>query len=386
MTDATAAARNRAMTDALRAAGSLTQARVEAAMHATPRHLFARDSGWLSPDHGAGPGRTIHRQADPDGWWSAVYSDGSIITQRDDGAGVADSANGAPTSSLSAPGVVAEFLELLAIRPRDRVLEIGTGTGWTAALLAQMDTDVTSIEVDPHVAEQAVANLKTADRAPRLLVGDGAEGWPEGAPYDRVHATCAVARVPFAWVEQTRPGGMIVTPWQPMTGYGWKLRLIASGSQAVGRFHGTAGFMMLREQRTAARWNPRHADEAMSTRTRLDPRTVAQSGTGLALAVFAGCPGMGMIPMDNDDGSFSLLQFEIGNAEGAWASCDWEPDSTDYEVTQYGDRRLWDETENAFAWWVEQGAPGEDRYGLTVTEGGELLWLDQPTNVVGGDH
>lgn len=366
---------NRAMLEELRVAGSLTDARVEDAMRAVPRHEFAPDRGWLSPDRGAGPGRAISRQDDPDQWWAAVYSDGSIITQRDDGAVRPDEARGRPTSSLSAPGVVAEFLELLDARPGDRVLEIGTGTGWTAALLGRMGADVTTIEVDPDVAEQAAARLKMAGSPACPIAADGAAGWSEGAPYDRVHSTCAVARVPYVWVEQTRPGGVIVTPWQPVPGYGWKVRLATTGSRAVGGFHGRAGYMMLRAQRTVARWNPHHAGDAATTRTRLDPRAIIQAGSGMVLAFAVRCPGVGLFPVDNDDGSFSLLLFEAGKPEGAWASCDWEPGEADHAVTQYGDRRLWDETEAAFAWWADAGSPSEKRFGVTVDEQGERLSL-----------
>ena len=55
-----------------------------------------------------------------------------------------------------------------------------------------------------------------------LVTADGAAGYADAMPYDRVHATCAVAAIPYAWVEQVRPGGMIVTPWQPTITYGWK--------------------------------------------------------------------------------------------------------------------------------------------------------------------
>ena len=325
----------------------------------------------------AEPGRAISRQADREEWWSAVYSDGSIITQRDDGAGDADSGRGTPTSSLSAPGVVAEFLELLDVRPRHRVLEIGTGTGWTAALLGRMGADVTTVEIDPVIAEQAAVNLKAVGATARLMVGDGAAGEPRGMPYDRVHSTCAVARVPYAWVEQTRPGGVIVTPWQPVPGYGWKLRLTVEGSRAVGRFHGPAGYMMLRAQRTAARWNPHHAAGAVTSRTRLDPRAITRNGPGTILAIIVRCPGVGLFPVDNDDGSFSLLLFEAGDPEGAWASCDWDPGSAEYEVTQYGERTLWDEVEAAFRWWVAAGSPGEERFRVTVDARGERLSLQK---------
>lgn len=375
MTGMSGDAGNRAMLTALRAAGLLTDPRVEDAMRAVPRHEFAPDRGWFSPDRGVGKGCAISRRADPDQWWSAVYGDGSIITQRDDGTGVADSGQGMPTSSLSAPGVVAEFLELLDVRPRDRVLEIGTGTGWTAALLGRVGAEVTSVEVDPGVADRAAVNLKAVGATARLIVGDGVAGEPRSAPYDRVHSTCAVVRVPYAWVEQTRPGGVIVTPWQPVPGYGWKLRLTVEGTRAVGRFHGPAGYMMLRAQRTAARWNPHHAVDAVASRTRLDPRLITRNGPGTLLAIAARCPSVGLFPVDNDDGSFSLLLFEVGDSEGAWASCDWEPGSADHEVTQYGERRLWDEVEAAFLWWVAAGSPGEERFGITVDARGEQLSL-----------
>ncbi|MBE1532289.1 methyltransferase domain-containing protein [Actinomadura algeriensis] len=256
----------------------------------------------------------------------------------------------------------------------------GTGTGYTAAVLSVLvgAANVTSVEVDADVAARAVANLAAAGFDPLVVVGDGTDGHAGRAPYDRVHATCAVARVPYAWVEQTRPGGVIVAPWQPIPGYGWRLRLTCLGSRAIGRFHGTAGYMMSRGQRDVGRWNPHHYADASTTWTRLDPRTVGRAGPGFVLTVLGRCPGLGMFSMENDDGSFSLLMFERGAPDGSWASCDWEPGGTDYEVVQYGDRSLWDEVAGAFGWWVRHDRPDVDRFGLTVTPDGERLWLDEP--------
>ncbi len=132
------------------------------------------------------------------------------------------------------------------------MLETGTGTGWTTALLSyRLGADnVTSIEVDPVLAERAQANLKSARFAPQLLVGDGADGWPAGGPYDRVHATCAVTHIPYAWVTQTRPGGLILTPYSPGYGYGWLAVLHVGGDgTATGRFPLPSGYMQLRSQR-----------------------------------------------------------------------------------------------------------------------------------------
>ncbi|GAA4053988.1 hypothetical protein GCM10022214_00710 [Actinomadura miaoliensis] len=71
---------------------------------------------------------------------------------------------------------------------------------------------VTTVEIDPDLSAQAARNLKAAGFSPRLVIGDGLAGYAETAPYDRVHCTCAIAAVPYAWVEQTRPGGRIVAP------------------------------------------------------------------------------------------------------------------------------------------------------------------------------
>jgi protein-L-isoaspartate O-methyltransferase len=113
---------------------------------------------------------------------------------------------------------------------------------------------------DSSIVIQADDDLKTAGYAPHLIVGDGADGHPVGAPYDRVHVTCGVADIPRAWISQTRPGGMIVAPWSPGGATGHKLRLmVVDESTAVGSFHGPATYMMLRSQRLPSVWNPHHS-------------------------------------------------------------------------------------------------------------------------------
>ncbi|HEY3686901.1 MAG TPA: methyltransferase domain-containing protein [Streptosporangiaceae bacterium] len=369
----------------LTAQGLLSSDEWREALHAVPRHLFAPDRGWATPDYpGGGPPRSIDRDADEPGWWDAVYSDTSITTQADDGATDPASGQGLPTSSLSAPGIVAAFLELLDVHDHDRVLDIGTGTGWTPGLLSARvgDARVTSIEVDPAVADQAAANLKRAGRAPHLITGDGAAGWPDGAPYDRVHVTAGVSQIPYAWVEQTRPGGVIVLPWTPgVDGLKARLTVLGDGT-AIGSLHGPASYMMLRDQRTPQRWATHHASDAAESRTRIDPRPIATAGPGLELAITAHAPGTTVIPRDDDNGEFSLMMYELARTEGTWAACDYYPDRTEYDVLQYGDRHLWDEVSAAYMWWLANGRPGPERYGLTVTPDGVSLWLDHPGNLV----
>lgn len=354
-----------------------------AAMLAVPRHAFVPAVAFASPDDGTEP-YPIDRQARPDEWLRAVYSDTAIVTQRDSGAGDPAANVGEPTSSLSAPGIAFRFLELLETRDHDRVLEVGTGTGYTAAVLSARlgDHAITSIEVDPEVSKQAAANLETAGYAPNLIIGDAAIVLLDGGPFDRIHATCAVRTVPYTWIEHLRPGGVIVAPWQPSGHNGMRLRLTVAGADAYGRFHGRCGYMVLRSQGRNLTWKAHHADQANTSSTALDPRTIHQAGDGAALVIAARVPELAVQRVSEADGSFSLLLSEAGKPEGSWAACDYEPGKNEFVVTQYGHRLLWDEVADAFLRWIRLGSPGSERFGLAVSPTGERLWLDDPSRIV----
>ena len=349
-------------------------------MHAVPRHLFAPIRAWCNQPPA---GRRIDRDADPATWWDLVYAPNiSVLTQSDDGASDPLAGKGLWTSALSAPQIVMQFLQQLYVHDHHRVLEIGTGTGWTAALLSHRvgDQNVVTVEIDADVAKQAAVNIETSGYAPRLIVGDGADGWPDGAPFDRVHATAAVDRVPPAWIRQVRPGGVIVFPWSPGFGTGHQVRLVAGPDEtAVGGFPGGAGYMMLRSQRYATRWGPFEEELADKTTSRIDPRSIAWDIYGLDLAVTAMVPGL-MSWEESEGDRVSLL---LATREGSsWAWCDFEPGKDEFEVGQFGDRRLWDEVADAYLRWVSWGRPDRDRFGMTVSPEGQAVWLDTPQNTL----
>ncbi|MDS1270544.1 methyltransferase domain-containing protein [Lipingzhangella sp. LS1_29] len=159
-----------------------------------------------------------------------------------------------PTSSSTAPWLMACMLDALQLEPGMRVLEIGTGTGYNAALLDVLvgaQGHVTSVEVDPQVAEQAREALARDGRRVDVITGDGAEGYAAGSPYDRVIATAAVHTVPYSWVVQTCPGGLLVVPWAPTFHPDSPLAVLTVGEDgtAEGRFGGPAHFMPLHSQR-----------------------------------------------------------------------------------------------------------------------------------------
>jgi protein-L-isoaspartate(D-aspartate) O-methyltransferase len=115
-------------------------------------------------------------------------------------------------ATISQPLMVAVMLELLEIRGGEKTLEVGTGSGYQACVLAEMGADVVSIERIPELAEVARQNCERAGYYVEIVVGDGSLGWPDEAPYDRIVFTASPPEVPPALEEQLAPGGKMVGP------------------------------------------------------------------------------------------------------------------------------------------------------------------------------
>jgi protein-L-isoaspartate(D-aspartate) O-methyltransferase len=115
--------------------------------------------------------------------------------------------------TISQPYMVARICEALSVRPSYRVLDVGTGSGYQAAVLAELGTEVVTIERIPELAEQARANLAAAGfERVEVVVGDGTLGFPERAPYDAIAVAAAAPEMPPKLYEQLRPGGRLVVP------------------------------------------------------------------------------------------------------------------------------------------------------------------------------
>ena len=157
-------------------ARGITDARVLAAMRSVPRHAFV-----------------------PEKYASEAYEDHPLPV----GAG----------QTISQPYIVALMTSRLRLSGKEKVLEIGTGSGYQAAILAQLAGEVHSIERIPELAENAVKTLKALGiKNVFVHSGDGSLGWPEAAPYDRIIVTAAAPAVPEELTEQLKPGGRLVIP------------------------------------------------------------------------------------------------------------------------------------------------------------------------------
>jgi protein-L-isoaspartate(D-aspartate) O-methyltransferase len=170
-----------------------------------------------------------------------VYGGSAIPTKHDE--------KGNPISSSSEVAIMALMLDALRPEQGQRVLEIGTGTGYNAAILAELvgADNVVTVELDPEIAGEARAHLRAAAyESVRVETADGWTGWPDGAPYARIELTAAIADLSPHWVEQLEEGGVLVAPLllRPNAQAMVVLRKSGDRLQSVSVFAG--GFMWLR--------------------------------------------------------------------------------------------------------------------------------------------
>jgi protein-L-isoaspartate(D-aspartate) O-methyltransferase len=279
------------------------------AFAAVPRHLFVP---YYYMGVAGGYERRWGQSPDPaarERWVRGAYADTPLATRLRDGELL---------SSSSQPSLMAMMLVALEVADGSRVLEIGAGTGYNAALLAHRlgdDDLVTTVDLEPEITESARQHLAAAGYHPVVVTGDGARGVPERAPFDRVIATCALPSIPRAWLAQCRPGARILTPLAT----GLVALAVRDAGHAEGRFlHTPAYFVPLRGGR------------------RSEPEPVRVGG----------------LPRRAREDE--LFRFLLALTRGSL------------------------DPQEAYALWEREGQPQRERYGITVRGEHEWAWLDDP--------
>ncbi|MBC3840098.1 methyltransferase domain-containing protein [Streptacidiphilus sp. 4-A2] len=329
------------LAEELRATGDLRTPAWEKAFLDTPRHPFLP----AFHRHDA-TGMVFMSSADP-GWLDAVYRNEPLLTQV---------TGGIPTSSSTQPGLMLRMLEAMDVADGMTVLEIGTGTGYNAALLSARlgDSGVTTVDIDPDLTGPARERLGGLGLSPTVVTGDGALGHAPRAPYDRVIATCAVRSIPPVWLEQLAPGGLVLATIT--TGlHGSALALV--GSDGHGRIlperasfmpmrsHADPGFHALKAQA-----GPAAGERATELVPPLDETAGFVLGLALPQVVSFGLP----------DGEVPGL-YLAHRTDGSWAHALHHG-----RVSQGGPQPLWDQLEQAYADWASAGVPLPQEFALTI--------------------
>lgn len=338
---------------------------VRPAMETYPRHLFAPDRLWTWDGAAYVP---VDRSTDPEGWTGLVYGSpaDSTITQ------VADDL---PTSSLSCEEVVADMLDSLMLEPGQATLELGTATGRNARLLAERVGPglVTTVEYDSALAAAAAANLASTGGGVDVVTGDGTVGAPRRGPFQRVISTYAVEKVPWAWVQQTAPGGRIVTPWGRLGHVA--LTVAPDGQSATGWVQGLATFMPARGVDQGMEW-----DQVQGGRSPAAEEPFARDlkqlrkDTSLLFALRVIAPDI-RIRTAVDNGAVTVW---LHDGRTSWATIESDVDGNPAVSRQGGPRRLTVELDAAWNRWVAAGAPSLYDFGMTRTREDQYIWAHDP--------
>ncbi|MDQ2707566.1 MAG: methyltransferase domain-containing protein [Actinomycetota bacterium] len=370
-TDTDWAAHAAGLAAALTDSGDLHDPAWAAALAATPRHLLVpvayqqqADGSWAEFDTG---GQDLE----------LAYSPTTLVTEIND--------DGAAISSSTKPDLMVRMLETLDVQDGHRVLEIGTGTGYNAALLThRLDADhVFSLDVGPELVATARQRLASIGCRPHLAAHDGIGGWPEHAPYDRIIATCSVPSIPWDWAQQLTIGGKLLADLKLGTGAGNLVLLHRYDDRLEGRFTKRwAAFMGMRHHGDVTAIHTPKA-EPSTQRVTTTPAQPWNTDREVWLLSCLRLPRDLSYGYTLDPTTRTPKATTLSAPDGSWCEVELTTDDSVFrQVREGGPTPLWGQVERAYDLWRQWNQPSWERLGLTVTQDAQVVWLDEPHNIV----
>ncbi|MEV7401022.1 methyltransferase domain-containing protein [Streptomyces sp. NPDC091267] len=303
-----------------------------------------------------GRGKWHEVSAGDPGYLKAVYSDAALTTQLD--------AHGIPTSSSSEPRLMLTMLDALGAEPSHRLYELGLGTGYNAALASSRlgSDNVVSVDCDPDLVHLAQRRLARGKYHPLVFAGDGAQGCPERAPYDRIIATAGLRCIPPPLLRQVREGAVVVAP----VGFGVARVVVSGHEQATGRFLSVPAFFMPR--RTPTKGPDFAGLECLNGEATEVPATDVLDRLKFPLSL--ALPGYRSCTWRDEAGEVTGVG--LWTEDGSTATV-----HVSGRARQTGPKRLWDTVEE-LASVFPAGTPLREDFGLTVVPEGQRAWYREP--------
>ncbi|GGO55288.1 methyltransferase domain-containing protein [Streptomyces lasiicapitis] len=361
--------------------GVVLSARLAGAFLNVPRHpfvpVFYRRDGqrfipWRITD------------GDADAWLGTVYADDSLITEVG-GVHAEDAApeglTGVPTSSSTAPSLMADMLDALDVNEGDDVYEAGTGTGYNAGALCFLagDKHVTTIDRTESLTAKAHQRLKGVGFNPLTVHGDGARDLPTDAMYDRVIATASVRRVPPEWLARLRPGGIMVVPIKGTLAGGMVARLtkLPDGTAVGHILHTPAAFMPLKSGTETTAQVPAVPD-GLCGETELSARAL-DDWTFSFFAQLHMSSGLVRTYGKNDAGLHVTILYDP--ADGSGTRVEDTPNGPPL-VASTGPRNLWQPIEAAHKLWQRLNRPRREWFTIEATPSEQAVRYTAPDGTV----
>jgi protein-L-isoaspartate O-methyltransferase len=348
----------------------------KAAFAATPRHVFVPrffenrpELGWVAIG-----------ESDAE-YLDHVYQTEALVTQLDGDPGAWDKLRkegvylgGHVTSSSSAPGLMAVMLDALQAEPGMTVLEVGTGTGYNAAILCNRlgDEYVTTVDIDTELVESARHRLASLGYHPTFAVADAAITVPNG-PYDRLIATVGIRRVPPCWLTAVKPDGLILANlYSDLASDAIFALTVSDDGTASGHAPIGGTFMPTRDNIMPFNFTLHDNTEGERNPTDLSSDSLTEFGSFYLFVSLM----MRDVQLHYFPTNTGTLRPGLLGRDRSWA---YELDGT---AIHSGPRQLWAELENVRTLWQDHGNPGRDRLGLTVAKDQQSLWIDSPEHVI----